>query len=89
MEEEDPKEDHEEYPEEDPEGDSEASEGQLMSSEDLGGDQRDEEGNHPAQDEYSSNSEDLRANKAGITRWERGRCGRMCRGTCPLVAPSQ
>ena len=42
MEEEDPEEDPEEYPEEDPEedpeGDSEVSEGQLISSEDLGGD---------------------------------------------------
>ena len=58
MEEEDPEENYEEYPEEDPEedpeGDSEASEGQLMSSEDLGGDQRDEEGNHLVQDEHSS-----------------------------------
>jgi len=67
MEEKDPEEDLEEYPEEDPEGDSEANKGQLMSSEDLGGDQRDEEGNHLVQDEHSSHSEDLRANEAGMT----------------------
>jgi len=25
----------------------------------------------------------------GVTRWKRGRCGRMCRGTCPLDTPNQ
>ena len=49
---EDPEEDPEEYPEEDPEedpeGDSKVSEGQLIGSEDLVGDQEDEERDHPA-----------------------------------------
>ena len=25
----------------------------------------------------------------GMTRWKRGRCGGMCKGTCPLDAPDQ
>jgi len=101
--EEDPEEDLEEYPEEDPEedpeGDSEVDEGQLMSSEDLEGDQGDEEGNHPAQDEQSSNSgaleekinylSDWAEREIGMTHWKRGRCGWMCRGTCPLDGSDQ
>jgi len=67
--EEDPKEYPEEDPEEDLEGDSEVGKRQLMSSEDLEGDQGDEEGNHLAQDKQSSNSGDLEEKINYLWNW--------------------
>jgi len=65
----------------------------------LEGDQGDEEGNHPAQDEQSSNSGDLEEKinylwdwaecEIGMAYWKRGGFGRMCRGTYLLDALDQ
>ena len=59
-------------------------------------DQEEERRDSTVQDEQTRGSEDLEAeinclwNRAeceiGVTRWKRGRCGRMCKGTYPLDA---
>jgi len=88
-----------EDPEGDPEEDSEVSEGQLMGSEDLLENQEEQRRDHTIQDEQTRGSKDLEEEinslwnraecKIGVTRWKRGICGRMCRGTCPLHTPDQ
>jgi len=95
MEKENPRED----PKRDSEENSEVSEGQLMGSEDLVEDREEERRNRTIQDEQTRGSKDLEEkinslwNRAEceieVTRWKWGRCGRMCKGTCPLDAPNQ
>jgi len=70
-----------------------------MGSEDLVGEQEDEDRDYLVQDKQTSGPGDLEEKinylrdwaerKTGMTHWKRGRCGRMCRGTCPLGAPDQ
>lgn len=87
----------EEDPEEDPEEDSEVSEGRLMGSEDQGEERReiimqDDQIEGPesvgVEIDYDSTKRKGKA-VTGMTCWKRGRCGRMCRGTCPLDASNQ
>jgi len=83
--EEDPEEDPDEDLEQEPKGDSEINEGQMMSGEDLEGDQGEAERNHPAQDEQASSSREVeqrinslwgRAEReVGMNHCRRGNCG--------------
>ena len=85
--------------EEDPDDDSEVSAGQLMESEDLMGDWEKERKDHTIQDEQARGPEDLEEEMNSLwyrteyeiekNRWKRGRCSRMCMGTCPLDVPDQ
>jgi len=75
------------------------SEGQLMESEDLMGDQEEERRDRTIQDEQTRGLEDLEEeiNSLGngaeceirVNRWKRGRFSQMCSSTCPLDAPDQ
>ena len=102
REKEDPEEDPREgspVGEEDPDDDSEVSEGQLMGSEDCVEDWEEEREDHTIQDEQARGPEDLEEEidflwyragcEIGMNRRKRSRCGRMCRGTCPLDVPDQ
>jgi len=63
----------EEDPEEDPEEDSEVSEGQLMGSEDLMGDQEEERRDRTIQDEQTRGLEDLEEEINFL--WNMAQCG--------------
>jgi len=70
-----------------------------MGSEDRIEDLEEEREDHTIQDEQARGPEDLEEEtdslwyraecEIGMNSWKSGRCGRMCRGTCPLDVPDQ